>query len=54
MLSSKNIDLRRVFAAGAYPSLQHLGGFNVSNLMGIKQRMIDIDKKITFYFLQNA
>jgi hypothetical protein len=31
-----------------------LGGFNVSNLMGIKRRMIDIDKKITFYFLQNV
>jgi hypothetical protein len=27
-------------------------GFNVSNLMGIKRRMIDIGKKITFYFLQ--
>ena len=31
-----------------------LGGFNVSNLMGIKRRMIDIGKKITFYFLQNV
>jgi hypothetical protein len=31
-----------------------LGGFNVSNLMGIKRRMIDIGKKITFFFLQNA
>jgi hypothetical protein len=31
-----------------------LGGFNVSNLMGIKRRMIDIGKKITFYFLQKA
>ncbi len=31
-----------------------VGGFNVSNLMGIKRRMIDIDKKITFYFLQNV
>ncbi len=28
--------------------------FNVSNLMGIKRRMIDIGKKITFYFLQNV
>jgi hypothetical protein len=25
-------------------------GFNVSNLMGIKRRMIDIGKKITFTF----
>jgi len=31
-----------------------IGGFNVSNLMGIKRRMIDIGKKITFYFLQNV
>jgi hypothetical protein len=31
-----------------------LGGFNVSNLMGITWRMIDIGKKITFYFLQNV
>ncbi len=31
-----------------------LGGFNVSNLMGITRRMIDIVKKITFYFLQNV
>jgi hypothetical protein len=31
-----------------------LGGFNVSNLMGITRRMIDIGKKITFYFLQNV
>ncbi len=31
-----------------------VGGFNVSNLMGIKWRMIDIGKKITFYFLQNT
>jgi hypothetical protein len=31
-----------------------VGGFNVSNLMGIKHRMIDIGKKITFYFLQNV
>jgi hypothetical protein len=31
-----------------------VGGFNVSNLMGIKRRMIDIGKKITFYFLQNV
>ena len=29
-------------------------GFNVSNIMGIKLRMIDIGKKITFYFLQNV
>jgi hypothetical protein len=29
-------------------------GFNVSNLMGIKRRMIDIGKKITFYFLQKV
>jgi hypothetical protein len=29
-------------------------GFNVSNLMGITRRMIDICKKITFYFLQNV
>jgi hypothetical protein len=29
-----------------------IGGFNVSNYMGIKRRMIDIGKKITFYFLQ--
>jgi hypothetical protein len=29
-------------------------GFYVSNLMGITRRMIDIGKKITFYFLQNA
>jgi hypothetical protein len=27
-----------------------LGGFNVSNLMGIKRRMINIGKKITFTF----
>jgi hypothetical protein len=27
-----------------------LGGFNVSNLMGITRRMIDIGKKITFTF----
>jgi hypothetical protein len=33
-------------------SLCTLGGFNVSNLMGITRRMIDIGKKITFYFLQ--
>ncbi len=31
-----------------------VGGFNVSNLMGITRRMIDIGKKITFYFLQNV
>jgi hypothetical protein len=31
-----------------------LGGFNVSNWMGIKRRMIDIGKKITFYFYQNV
>jgi hypothetical protein len=31
-----------------------LGGFNVSILMGITRRMIDIGKKITFYFLQNV
>jgi hypothetical protein len=31
-----------------------LGGFNVSNLMGITRRMIDIVKKITFYFFQNV
>jgi hypothetical protein len=31
-----------------------IGGFNVSNLMGIKRRMIDIWKKITFYFLKNV
>jgi hypothetical protein len=31
-----------------------LGGFNVSNLMGITRRIIDIGKKITFYFLQNV
>jgi hypothetical protein len=31
-----------------------VGGFNVSNLMGITRRMIDIVKKITFYFLQNV
>jgi hypothetical protein len=31
-----------------------LGGFNVSNLMGIKRRIIDIGKKITFYFLKNV
>ncbi len=31
-----------------------LGGFNVSNLMGFKRRMLDICKKITFYFLQNV
>jgi hypothetical protein len=35
-------------------TLYALGGFNVSNLMGIKRRMIDIGKKITFYFLQNV
>jgi hypothetical protein len=29
-----------------------LGGFNVSNLMGITRRKIDIGKKITFYFQQ--
>jgi hypothetical protein len=31
-----------------------VGGFNVSNLMGIKRRMIDIGKKKTFYFLQKV
>ncbi len=31
-----------------------LGGFNVSNLMGITQRKIDICKKTTFYFLLNV
>jgi hypothetical protein len=31
-----------------------VGGFNVSNLIGIKRRMIDISKRITFYFLQNG
>ncbi len=31
-----------------------VGGFNVSNLMGITRRMIDIGKKMTFYFLQNV
>jgi hypothetical protein len=31
-----------------------VGGFNVSNLMGITRRMIDVGKKITFYFLQNV
>jgi hypothetical protein len=31
-----------------------LGGFNVSNLMGITRRKIDIGKIITFYFLQNV
>jgi hypothetical protein len=31
-----------------------LGGFNVSNFIVIKRRMIDIGKKITFYFLQNV
>ncbi len=31
-----------------------VGGFNVPNLMVIKRRMIDIGKKITFYFLQNV
>jgi hypothetical protein len=31
-----------------------LGGFNVSNLMGIKRRIIDIGKTITFYFLLNV
>jgi hypothetical protein len=38
----------------AVATLCVLGGFNVSNLMGIKRRMIDIGKKITFYFLQNV
>ena len=27
-----------------------IGGFNVSNLMGIKRRMIDIGKKLLFNF----
>jgi hypothetical protein len=31
-----------------------VGGFNVSNLMGITWRKIDIGKRITFYFLQNV
>jgi hypothetical protein len=31
-----------------------VGGFNVSNLMGITRRIIDIGKKMTFYFLQNV
>jgi hypothetical protein len=31
-----------------------LGGFSVSNLMGIKRRTIDIGNKITFYFFQNV
>jgi hypothetical protein len=31
-----------------------VGGFNVSNLMGIKRRMIDVGKKKTFFFLQNV
>ncbi len=35
-------------------SICTLGGFNVSNLMGIKRRMIDIGKKLTIYFLQTV
>ncbi len=31
-----------------------VGGFNVSNLMVITRRKIDIGEKITFYFLQNV
>jgi hypothetical protein len=31
-----------------------VGGFNVSNLVGITRRKIDIGKKITFYVLQNV
>ncbi len=31
-----------------------LGGFNISNLMGIKRGMINIGRKITLYFLQNV
>jgi hypothetical protein len=34
--------------------LHSVGGFNVSNLMGITRRKIDIGKKITFYFLLNV
>ncbi len=32
-----------------YTCTRTLGGFNVSNLMGITRRMIDIVKKITFF-----
>jgi hypothetical protein len=40
--------------SGAVTSVNRVGGFNFSNLMGIKGRMIDIGKKITFYFLRNV
>jgi hypothetical protein len=42
------------FARESADGSWRVGGFNVSNLMGIKRRMIDIWKKITFYFLQNV
>jgi hypothetical protein len=44
----------KMFESGSHETERTLGGFNVSNLMGIKRRMIDIGKKITFYFLQNV
>jgi hypothetical protein len=48
--------LSRIAPQNITPTLKccTLGGFNVSNLMEIKRRMIAIDKKMTFYFLQNA
>jgi hypothetical protein len=50
----KNINIISSFIFLKGCSCCTLGGFNVSNLMGIKRRMIDIGKKITFYFLQNV
>ncbi len=47
-----------LWAISIFPGLTDpsytVGGFNVSNLMGITWRKIDIGKKITFYFLQNV
>jgi hypothetical protein len=46
---------RSIFVTGILYTVQcTVGGFNVSNLMGVKRRKIAIGKKITFYFLQNV
>jgi hypothetical protein len=52
--ASDNLNFFLQLVALALYCLCALGGFNVSNLMGIKRRMIDIWKKITFYFLLNV
>jgi hypothetical protein len=48
------LNYKRGIATESCRSAYRLGGFNVSDLMGITWRMIDIGKKITFYFLQNV